>query len=100
MLSKYDDYPIHQTDRELTEIGSQDPNWEEAVYFNIHDRSGEFSAVCGLDVFPNAQYVAGWLSVLHDGEHFLVEKYAIATSPGLTLTDLPANFFCNSTRPN
>lgn len=69
MLSKYDDYPIHQTDRGLAEIASHDPNWEEAVYFNIHDRAGEFSAVCGLDVFPNAQYVAAWLTVLHDGEH-------------------------------
>lgn len=26
------------------------------------------------------------LAVLHDGERFLIEKYAIATSPGLTLT--------------
>ncbi len=26
------------------------------------------------------------LSVLHDGERFLIERYAIATSPGLTLT--------------
>lgn len=26
------------------------------------------------------------LAVLHDGEHFLIEKYAVATSPGLTLT--------------
>jgi hypothetical protein len=69
MLSKYDDYPIHQTDRGLEEIASQDPNWEEAIYFNIHDRAGEFSAVCGLDVFPNAQYVAGWLTVVHGGEH-------------------------------
>jgi len=27
------------------------------------------------------------LSALHDGTQFLIEKYAIATSPGLTLTD-------------
>jgi len=27
------------------------------------------------------------LSVLHDGEQFLVNKYALATTPGLTLTD-------------
>jgi len=26
------------------------------------------------------------LAVLHDGERFLIEKYAVATSPGLTLT--------------
>ncbi|MGF1526867.1 MAG: CHAT domain-containing protein, partial [Candidatus Competibacterales bacterium] len=28
------------------------------------------------------------LAALHDGEQFLVERYAIATTPGLTLTDL------------
>ncbi|NOZ54016.1 MAG: CHAT domain-containing protein [Gammaproteobacteria bacterium] len=27
------------------------------------------------------------LSVLHDGERFLINKYALATTPGLTLTD-------------
>ncbi len=27
------------------------------------------------------------MAALHDGERFLVEKYAVATSPGLTLTD-------------
>jgi len=27
------------------------------------------------------------LSVLHDGEQFLINKYALATTPGLTLTD-------------
>ncbi len=28
-------------------------------------------------------------STLHDGEHYLVERYAIATIPGVTLTDAP-----------
>ena len=27
------------------------------------------------------------MAALHDGEHFLIQKYAIATTPGLTLTD-------------
>jgi CHAT domain-containing protein len=27
------------------------------------------------------------LSALHDGEHYLIEKYAIATTPGIELTD-------------
>ena len=27
------------------------------------------------------------MSALHDGEHFLIERYALATSPGLSLTD-------------
>jgi CHAT domain-containing protein len=27
------------------------------------------------------------MAALHNGEHFLIEKYAVATTPGLTLTD-------------
>jgi len=69
MLNTYDDYLVHQTSKPLAEVASADPNWQEAVYFNIHDGTGVFSAICGLDVFPNAQYAAAWLIALHDGEH-------------------------------
>ncbi len=70
MLNKYDDYLIHQTSKPLAEVASEDPNWQEAAYFNIHDGTGEFSAICGLDVFPIAQYAAAWLIVTHRGEHY------------------------------
>lgn len=70
MLTKCDEYLIHQTNRPLAEVASDDPNWQEAVYFNMQDRGGTFSAICGLDVFPNGQYAAGWLAVFHQGEHY------------------------------
>ena len=34
------------------------------------------------------------LAVLHDGKQFLIERYAVATSPALALTDR-----CRATRP-
>ena len=70
MLSTCDDYLMHQTNKPLAEVASDDPNWQEAIYFNIHDRTGQFSAICGLDVFPNAQYAAAWLITLHAGQHY------------------------------
>ncbi|MFN8627295.1 MAG: hypothetical protein U0587_15090 [Candidatus Binatia bacterium] len=70
MLNMYDDYLVHQTSKPLSEVASADPNWQEALYFNIQDGTGTFSAICGLDVFPNAHYAAAWLVALHDGQHY------------------------------
>jgi hypothetical protein len=69
MLSTMDDYLIHQTEQPLAEVGSSHPEWQEALYFNVHDRQGKFSAVAGLEVMPNAGYVRAFLFTLHDGEH-------------------------------
>lgn len=40
-----------------------------------------------LIVVPDGKLRMIPFSTLHDGKHFLVEKYAIVTTPGLTLTD-------------
>ncbi|MFI5398542.1 MAG: hypothetical protein ACHQ9S_23675 [Candidatus Binatia bacterium] len=70
MLSKMDDYLIHQTEKPLAEVASDHPDWQETLYFNMHDRKGEFSALAGLEVFPNAQYVRAYFFALHKGEHY------------------------------
>lgn len=46
-----------------------EPAWQEAVYFNIHDDTGEFSAICGLDLFPNGGQAVAWLQVRVGDEH-------------------------------
>jgi hypothetical protein len=65
-----DDYLIHQTDKPLAEVASDHPDWQETLYFNVHDRAGKFSAVAGLEVLPNSQYVRAYLFTLHAGEHY------------------------------
>ncbi len=70
MLSKMDDYLVHQTARPLAEVASDHPDWHEALYFNAHDGKGEFSAIAGLEVLPNSQYVRAYFFTLHRGEHY------------------------------
>lgn len=45
------------------------------------------AAVTTLVFVPDGPLRTIPLAALHDGERFLIKKYAIATSPGLTLTD-------------
>jgi hypothetical protein len=68
--TRMDEYFVHQTERPIAEIASDCPDWEEYLYFNIHDRNGAFCAIVGLDVLPNAQYVRSYLLTLHRGKHY------------------------------
>jgi len=70
MLCSMDDYFIHQTERPLAVVASDHPDWQETLYFNVHDEAGEFSAAFGLEVLPNAKYVRAYFFTLHQGEHF------------------------------
>ncbi len=45
------------------------------------------SSVTTLVFVPDGSLRTIPLAALHDGERFLIKKYAVATSPGLTLTD-------------
>jgi hypothetical protein len=69
MLSKMDDYLIHQTGEPLAAVASDHADWQEAVYFNAQDAEGQLSVVAGLDILPNSQYVRAFLFTLHRGEH-------------------------------
>jgi hypothetical protein len=70
MLSKMDDYPIHQTKKPLSEVASDHPDWQEALYFNMHDGKGGLCAIAGLEILPNAEHVRAYFYTLHRGEHY------------------------------
>jgi hypothetical protein len=70
VLSKMDDYLIHQTAKSLAEVASDHPDWQETLYFNMHDGKGGFSAIVGLEVLPNSKYVRAYFFTLHRGEHY------------------------------
>ena len=70
MLSRMDDYMVHQTREPLVTVGSEQPDWQEAVFFNAHDEGGEFSSVVGFEALPNAGHVRGFFFTFHRGEHY------------------------------
>ena len=53
MLSKFDDYPIHQTSHPLRQPVSSDRHHYDRYWFNGYDRDGEFYFGIGAARYPN-----------------------------------------------
>ncbi|CAK0780023.1 CHAT domain-containing protein [Gammaproteobacteria bacterium] len=54
----------------------------------IRPLQGELESIDTLVIVPDGPLRTIPLAALHDAQGFLIERYAIATTPGLTLTDL------------
>jgi len=70
VVSRFDEYLVHQTEQPLARVASDHPEWQDRFYFNIHDRNGEFAAITGLGAFPNRKMVQAYLFAVHKGQHY------------------------------
>ncbi|HEU4758912.1 MAG TPA: hypothetical protein VFT91_02910 [Dehalococcoidia bacterium] len=70
MVSRMDEYLVHQTEKPLSQVASDHPDWQDRFYFNIHDPAGEFAAITGLGAFPNRKMVQAYLFVVYKGQHY------------------------------
>ena len=65
----------------------------QQVYSNFIDELNEAVETRGFVPFAQKWFVPDGalrtipMSALHDGNHFLVERYAVAVTPGLSLVD-------------
>lgn len=74
MIGRADEYLVHQTELPLARVASDNPEWQDRFYFNIHDMEGKFAAIVGLGAFPNRQagphgMVQAYLFSVKDGRH-------------------------------
>lgn len=68
MLSKLDDYPVHQISRPLAVKASADRNTYDRYWFNGYDQGGEFYFGVGAALYPNLGILDGGVSLVIDGE--------------------------------
>ena len=68
MLSKFDDYAIHQTPEPIAQPASTDRNVYDRYWFNGYDRDGEFYFGIGMGLYPNLGIIDCGFSIVHDGE--------------------------------
>jgi len=68
MLSKLDDYPIHQTSRPIAIKASADRNCYDRYWFNGYGQGGEFYLGVGCALYPNLGIFDGGVSLVIDGE--------------------------------
>jgi len=68
MLSKLDDYPVHQTSHPIAEPATSDRNAYDRYWFNGYAKDGSFYFGIGAALYPNLGILDGGLSLVIDGE--------------------------------
>ncbi len=68
MLTKFDDYPIHQTPEPIAHPASSDRNVYDRYWFNGYQHDGEFYFAVGMGLYPNSGVIDCGFSIVRDGE--------------------------------
>ena len=98
MLTRFDDYPIHQTPEPVAQPFAGDRNFYDRYFFNGHDERGDlFFAISGLIALASFGLYRGKLhrSVLDDlpslcaATFLAVSASVLPTLPTNTALDLP-----------
>jgi len=72
MLSKMDDYPIHQISDVMRFVGTSDRNFFDRYYFNLHSASDELFVVIGLGQYPTLGVQDAFVLVRYGDHHDVV----------------------------
>jgi hypothetical protein len=67
MLSRFDDYPIHQTPEPIAHPATSDRNAYDRYWFNGYDRDGEFYFGVAMGLYPHRGVLDASFSILRDG---------------------------------
>ncbi|MEW6271204.1 MAG: hypothetical protein AB1689_18130 [Thermodesulfobacteriota bacterium] len=68
MLSRFDDYPIHQTPEPIAQVATSDRNAYDRYWFNGYAADGEFYFGIGMAIYPNLKILDCGFSIVRDGE--------------------------------
>jgi len=67
MISKFDDYPVHQTPEPVNQPYCNSLNFYDRYWFNGFQREGGFYFGCALGLYPNRRLMDGAFSALAGG---------------------------------
>ena len=77
MLTKADDYPVHQLPEPIANAGS-DRNFYDRYFFNGYTPDGSVFFACALGVYPHLNVMDAAFSVIVDGvQHNLRASQAL-----------------------
>ena len=66
MLTKADDYPIHQTPEPIAYAGT-DRNFYDRYFFNGYSRDGDSFFAVAMGIYPHLNVIDAAFSVIHEG---------------------------------
>jgi hypothetical protein len=78
MLSRGDDYPVHQTADPVANVATGDRNFYDRYFFNGYARDAEFYFAVALGVYPNRKVMDAAVSVVHRGRQTVLRASRLA----------------------
>jgi len=78
MLTKLDDYPLHQTAEPIAQPSTGDRNFYDRYFFNGYSRAGDFFFAAALGVYPNRRVMDAAFSVVTGGKQYVVRASRLA----------------------
>src|SRR5262249_51876724 len=78
MLTKLDDYLLHQTAEPIAQPATGDRNFYDRYFFNGYSRSGDLFFAAALGVYPNRRVMDAAFSVVRDGRQWVVRASRLA----------------------
>lgn len=78
MLTRFDDYPIHQTAEPIAHRASGDRNVYDRYFFHGYTRDGTLMFGAALGLYPNRRVMDAAFSVVRDGRQHVVRASRLA----------------------
>ena len=78
MLTRLDDYPIHQTPEPVAHPSTGDRNFYDRYFFNGYSRDGDLFFAAALGLYPNRRVMDAAFSVVRDGVQHVVRASRLA----------------------
>ena len=79
MLTKADDYPIHQLSLPISEVGTE-RNFYDRYFFNGYSKDGEVFFAVALCLYPNLNIMDGFLRIRNIDSNITVNAIKIDAS--------------------
>jgi hypothetical protein len=78
MLTRLDDYPLHQTPEPIAHPATGDRNFYDRYFFHGYSRDGEFFFGVALGLYPNRRVMDAAVSIVADGKQHTVRASRLA----------------------
>jgi hypothetical protein len=78
VLTRFDDYPVHQMPEPVAHAGTGDRNFYDRYFFNGYDRKGELFFAAALGLYPNRRVMDAAFSVVRAGVQHVLRASRLA----------------------
>lgn len=77
MITKADDFPIHQTADPVAFVATSDRNFYDRYFFNGYSRDGDTYFAAAMGTYPNRRVMDSAFSIIRNGRQYVVRASRI-----------------------